>query len=68
MPEDQVKQKMKAATEEKSHLCKEKQTKNQAKATEHQNHQNQENICKSPFTSTMLLLNTCSFISWHKTV
>ena len=50
---------MKVTTEEKSPLCKEKQAKNQAKVAEREHHQNEENICKSLFTSIVQSLNTC---------
>jgi hypothetical protein len=49
---------MKATTEEKSCLHKEKQAKNQAKVAERERCQNQENICKSLFTSIVQALNT----------
>jgi len=43
------KKQMKAATEEKAHMRKEKQANNQAKAAERERRQNQENIRKSCF-------------------
>jgi hypothetical protein len=56
--EAEAKQRMKVTTEEKSRLRKEKQAKNQAKVAERERRQNQENICKSLFTSIVQSLNT----------
>ena len=54
--EAQKKKEQKAATDERARACKENQAKNQAKATERDRRQNQENIGKLLSSLTLPLL------------